>query len=332
MLPARRRTLALAAGGAALALAALAVPILRSYRADLAEARRRVATGARIARTRMGPVQYADEGTGPPVLAIHGAGGGFDQGLLTARGSFTDPHRIIAPSRFGYLGTPLPPDASPAAQADAHAALLDVLGIDQVAVVAHSAGAPSAMQLALRHPERTSCLVLVVPGTWAPPADDEPEVGTLLANPLVKYVAMKADFPLWAFSKLAPTAMIEFLGVPRHLQAQLDARERASILEVVRTILPLGPRLAGIENESRVFASLERLPLEEIHVPTLIIDAEDVSTFRGSAYTAAHVPGAALVRYAEGGHLLVGHDEEVRSVITEFVGRHPPTAGLHPRA
>ena len=34
-----------------------------------------------------------------------------------------------APSRFGYLRTPLPSDASPAAQADAHSCLLDALGL-----------------------------------------------------------------------------------------------------------------------------------------------------------------------------------------------------------
>ena len=42
---------------------------------------------------------------------VHGAGGGFDQGLELgdfARAGF----RVIAVSRFGYLGTPLPADAA----------------------------------------------------------------------------------------------------------------------------------------------------------------------------------------------------------------------------
>jgi pimeloyl-ACP methyl ester carboxylesterase len=51
-------------------------------------------------------------------------------------------------SRFGYLRTPLPADASAAAQADAHACLLDALGIRRAAIVGASAGAPSAMQFA----------------------------------------------------------------------------------------------------------------------------------------------------------------------------------------
>jgi CubicO group peptidase (beta-lactamase class C family) len=49
--------------------------------------------------------------------------------------------RIIAPSRIGYLRIPLPQDASPAAQADAYACLLDALNISKVAVVGVSAEA-----------------------------------------------------------------------------------------------------------------------------------------------------------------------------------------------
>jgi len=41
-------------------------------------------------------------GEGPPVLIVHGAGGGYDQGLWVARDSVGEGFRIIAPSRFGY--------------------------------------------------------------------------------------------------------------------------------------------------------------------------------------------------------------------------------------
>jgi pimeloyl-ACP methyl ester carboxylesterase len=104
----------------------------------------------------------------PAVLVIHGAGSGFDQGLDLAQPLVRRGFRVIAMSRFGYLRTPLPADASPEAQADAHACLLDALGVKQAAVIGGSAGAPSAIQLALRHPERCSALVLLFPMTWAP--------------------------------------------------------------------------------------------------------------------------------------------------------------------
>jgi pimeloyl-ACP methyl ester carboxylesterase len=122
MLPSRRTGLTIAA----IILGGLGAASYPSYRRDVDRAYHRIRTGSQIAQTRCGPLEYAVAGEGPPVLVVHGAGGGFDQGLelggSLARGGF----RVIAVSRFGYLGTPLPADASAAAQADAHAYVLPV--------------------------------------------------------------------------------------------------------------------------------------------------------------------------------------------------------------
>jgi pimeloyl-ACP methyl ester carboxylesterase len=76
--------------------------------------------------------------------------------------ALSDPQfRFIAVSRPGYLRTPLETGRSPDAQADGYAALLDVLGLPQAAVIALSAGGPSALQFTLRHPNRCWGLVLV---------------------------------------------------------------------------------------------------------------------------------------------------------------------------
>lgn len=76
------------------------------------------------------------------MLVVHGAGGGFDQGLALGQGLAERGWRVIAASRFGYLGTPLPRDASASAQADAHACLLDALGIERAAVLGAASSAP----------------------------------------------------------------------------------------------------------------------------------------------------------------------------------------------
>src|SRR5262245_62387889 len=155
---------------ATLAVAALIVPISVAYRRDIDRAFDRISTGSQVVRTGCGPIEYATVGAGTPLLIVHGAGGGFDQGMELAEGLAAAGLRVIAMSRFGYLRTPLPADASAAAQADAHACLLDVLGIRRAAVVGFSAGAPSSLQLALRHPERCAALVLVLPGAYVPRA------------------------------------------------------------------------------------------------------------------------------------------------------------------
>jgi len=126
---------AVAAVGAASAL------IFLAYNHELDRARTHATRGARIADTTAGPIEYAEKGAGIPLLSIHGAGGGYDQGLANVADLVSDDFRVIAPSRFGYLGTPIPSDTSSESQADAHAALLAELKIDKAIVVGISAGA-----------------------------------------------------------------------------------------------------------------------------------------------------------------------------------------------
>src|SRR5262245_16847575 len=103
-----------------------------SYTNELNNARAAAHNGGRILNTTAGLIEYGEKGTGIPVLSIHGAGGGFDQGLANVSSLLGEGYRIIAPSRFGYLRTPVSSDVSSAAQADAHDALLAKLGIAKV--------------------------------------------------------------------------------------------------------------------------------------------------------------------------------------------------------
>ena len=129
-------------------------PTRDDYLACLAETPHTVATAS-------GPVEYADRGTGEPVLAVHGTLGGWDQGLVAGEFLRVNGFRIIAPSRPGYLGTPLSTGRTFAEQGDALAALLDALGIDRIIVLAASGGGPASYELAARHPDRVSTLVEV---------------------------------------------------------------------------------------------------------------------------------------------------------------------------
>ena len=130
-----------------------------------------VLAGSKVIETARGPIEYTTYGQGSPVLVIHGAGGGYDQGLVTAKRFVGEVYQSIIPSRFGYLRTPMPTNgdaATPAAQADNHAALLDALGINnKVIVVGASAGALSSIEFSLRYPDRTAGLVLLVPALLA---------------------------------------------------------------------------------------------------------------------------------------------------------------------
>ena len=139
------------------------------FDADIAAAAARVAVGNPLIATRFGPIEYQRAGAGTPMLVVHGSGGEHDQGMAFVGALARHGIRVNAMSRFGCLRTPMRADPSPAAQADAHACLLDALGIRPPAVLGGSAGAASAMQLAIRHPDRVSALVLPVPLAWQPP-------------------------------------------------------------------------------------------------------------------------------------------------------------------
>jgi pimeloyl-ACP methyl ester carboxylesterase len=165
-------------GGSAIAGQRLA----HRYRLDRDAAYARLAAIDRTTVvTRFGTVEYAEHGSGEPLLAIHGFFGGCDEALLSLRGLAAG-RRAIAPSRFGYLGSSMPAGATVAGQADAFAALLNGLGIDRLDVAAISSGATSAFQFALRHPDRIKHLAVVcgnMPGSATAVAPPQAARGSL---------------------------------------------------------------------------------------------------------------------------------------------------------
>jgi len=118
----------------------------------------------------------------------------------------------------GYLRTPMPADASAAAQADAHACLLDALGIRRAAVMGGSAGPPSALQMALRHPDQVSALILVVPLTYKPPtqADSAASMPGWVKNTMMRLLG--SDFLFWAAIHVAHNQVLKVvLATPPEL-------------------------------------------------------------------------------------------------------------------
>jgi 2-hydroxy-6-oxonona-2,4-dienedioate hydrolase len=311
-----RRVLGLSALVAATS-GVVASAVFAAYRSELGSIRRHIKERSRIAGTRCGPIEYAVEGSGTPALVIHGAGGGYDQGLIIAQ-SFPWGFQCIAPSRFGYLGTPLPQDGSPAAQADAHAALLESLGIDQAIVAAASAGAPSALELAIRHPERVRALILMVPRAYVPGRSVEVPL-TRSNRQVLRVILSGADFAYWAAMRLARRRIVQFLGVPAELEKRASPPERERMTMIMRSVLPLSLRVRGIENDS--ITMLQPLALQRVRAPTLIVTARDdlFGTLPAAQWTAERIPGARLIVLDGGGHLFLGKHGEVNRAIADFL-------------
>jgi 2-hydroxy-6-oxonona-2,4-dienedioate hydrolase len=142
----------------------------RRYRHDMHAAREKLLVVSQVIQTPSSQIEYTSVGDGYPVLMVHGASGGYDQGLIL--GEFVgDGFSQIAISRFGYLRTPLPVNASPVAMADAYVDLLDELNISKVAVLGISRGGPSSLQFALHYPDRCTALVMLSAISYTPPPE-----------------------------------------------------------------------------------------------------------------------------------------------------------------
>jgi pimeloyl-ACP methyl ester carboxylesterase len=314
----------LVAAALAAALLAVAAWTHSHFRRDIERAAARAASGSRVLATRCGPIEVQESGRGAPLLVVHGSGGGHDQGLAFVPGLADAGIRVIAVSRFGYLRTPRPADASPAAQADAHICVLDALGLARAAVLGGSAGGPSAIEAAIRHPERVSALVLLVaiaykPGTVvdsAPPPSDT--FDALLLR------LLGSDFLFWSALHVARDPVIRWvLATPPDQVARASGPERARIDELIERILPVSQRAQGLADDTRLGKSLAPFALDRVRAPTLVVSARDdgFGTYATAQYTAAQIPGARFLGFDQGGHLLVGHSERLRGEIAEWVKR-----------
>jgi pimeloyl-ACP methyl ester carboxylesterase len=301
------KTTLVAALGAGLAIPACGL-FLR-YRRDLRAARARLAAVERhVISTQWGAIEYAERGCGDPVLVVHGIFHNCVGGLLSVRDLLSD-RRVIAPSRFGYLGSSMPPDATPAAQADAFAALLDTLDIRQIDVIGLSAGATSALQLALRHPRKVKHLAVLV--------------GNLPGSPtaVVQPSSVKrsnGQLAMWAVKTFAPSTMARLVSaVPKGFA--MTAEDARFVKEFIDSLFPVMPE--GYDFDVSVSnVDVNDYNLESIGVPTLIVHTKDdqLASHDASKRAAARIPGARFVSLESGGHLMLGQAEVVRNELADF--------------
>jgi pimeloyl-ACP methyl ester carboxylesterase len=292
--------------------AGVAIPtygVYLRYRRAMNAARARLAAVERhVISTQWGAVEYAERGSGAPVLVVHGIFHNCVGGLLSVRDLFTD-RRVIAPSRFGYLGSSMPVDATPEHQADALVALLNALDIDQIDVIGESAGATSALQLALRHPERVRHLVVLVgnlPGS--PTAVVQPPAAKLFNR----------QIPLWVLRTFAPSMMVRLVaGLPKGFP--MSSEDARFVTEFIDSLFPVSPK--GVDFDAFVSnAAVNDYNLEGIRVPTLIVHTKDdqVASHDASQRAARRIPGARFVSLESGGHLMLGQQKKGRDELAAF--------------
>ena len=100
------------------------------------------------------------EGSGPPVLMVHGLGGTSNFYQVQAQ-TLADRFQVIRPDSAGAGRSPVTGQISIGSHADDLAALLDQLGVSGATVVGLSVGTLDVRTAAARHPGLVSRLVLL---------------------------------------------------------------------------------------------------------------------------------------------------------------------------
>jgi len=265
---------------------------------------------AKVIDIAKGPVEYAERGEGPPLLCVHGGPGGYDQGLVLGEFFRANGFKIIAPSRPGYLGTPLATGSTPEEQAGVLAALLDALQIKEAAVIGASAGGPSSYLLAARYPDKVSALIEIdsVCLTY------KPDVSPLQEK---LYLSRAGIWLTRFFLDHFPEATIKsFLKT----ESTLDRREIverakhiiqeegkfASLKLLMATMSEhFERRQAGVHNDLTRLAAITQLPLATVACPTLIFQgtADKDVTPSHAEYAHASIPGSELYWIKGGSHI-----------------------------
>jgi haloalkane dehalogenase len=146
--------------------------------------------------TPAGRMHYVDEGSGPPVVFVHGTPTWsflYRRQIVALRERF----RCIAADNigFGLSDKPATWDYTPAGHAANLAALLDQLQLERFTLVVHDLGGPTGLSYALDHPERIERLVLTNTTLWGMRGEFAmPPIGKLLSGRLGKWLYLQHNF------------------------------------------------------------------------------------------------------------------------------------------
>jgi len=289
------------------------VMVYFSYHNDIRKAYERIGTGSKMINSDYGPIQYTEFGEGASMLIIHRAGGGYEQGEYFAKLIGRNFH-WIAPSRFGFLGSPVPKGANSSLQADAYVCLLDSLGIDWVGVAGISMGSPSSLLFALHYPDKTRSLTMISAASHAIPP--RPAILVTVSNVFLH------DFVFWLMVHLSPGGLLAALGIPMAVQRQLSPEEVDQLNAFLESIVPMGARRNGQLHEKHM-SEYDTDQIRNIWAPSLVLHTRDdtLLSFEHGEFSVRNIPRAQLILMEKGGHLalMMNMSAEAREKLLAFL-------------
>jgi pimeloyl-ACP methyl ester carboxylesterase len=285
------------------------------YHREIEAAKARLLAGGTILKTEHGDIEYAIEGEGAPVLSLHGAGGGYDQGLWAAKMAFGAGHKLVSVSRYGYLRTPIPQHASIRTQAALYRDLLDHLRIQKVIVLGTSAGGPSATQFANDYPERTSALILISAVSEASVPGDKPAfyIGII-------HLIQRSDYAYWLVAKFLQPTILNLMGIPADVYASFTPAQKQLAQGMLDTMHPMSQRYRGTVNDGDMIQR-EAVSTDNVSAPTLVLHAKDdaLVSYHHAEHAHKAIQRSRLISFDTGGHGLLPQMNAVRQDVREFL-------------
>ena len=245
-------------------------------------------------------VTYAEAGSGPVLLMIHGMAGTY-QNWQAVIGPLARNHTVIAPDLPGHgASAPGGGDYSLGALAATLRDLMIALGHERATLVGHSLGGGIAMQFSYQFPEVVERLVLVSSGGLGREVSPVLRAAALPGADL--FIAATAGPGRAAGSALARglaavglRANADVAEIARGYASLADPDRRAAFLATVRAVIGTG---------GQTVHAGDRLYLAEA-VPVLIIWGERDSMIPVRHGERAHdaMPGSRLDVFQDVGHL-----------------------------
>lgn len=296
-------------------------------------------SNSKMQKTSFGDIEYAMRGSGPVIVGMHGAPGGYDQVFAHLPELAEEGFTLLGWSRPGYLRTSLEVGKTIEKQADALAALLDALDIKKVGIYGMSAGGPAALAFVLRYPERVWGLVMECAIS---------QHYSVHSNSVMQKIFSKLlfnDFGMWLwdrFSKSSPKSTVRQLIA---MESSLTPKQAVELLDhimedpkkveyaidMIESTCPISLRKEGLHNDIEQCASLSFLPLQTLQCPTLVMHgtADADVPIQHAEFVAAVVPKVEFCRVEGGFHLLKLSDqaERLQGIKLDFLKKHQVAHG-----
>ena len=200
-------------------------------------------------------LQYVEAGPsdGPPLLFLHGIGGGIEDWWANLGYFGEQGYRVLAPSMPGHGESEYQRDKwDPADSGKTVISLMDAWGIEAAPLIGHSAGGIAVLLAALEAPERVTALALVATGGlsrkvgWPLKLLTIPLIGEAMWQPWV-LAGSRASKAIFADPEMVNVAIME-QWVSRHRHP----KQRRAFFHLLRKGMDLRGLKRGYDLRERI--------------------------------------------------------------------------------